>query len=1069
MEDVYEAEDESAEEERHAERFDRVDNYEYEMPLDFEDEEIDEDAAFNDEDEKLYGHLFGDMKGSSGSEGSEGEEDEADLLDSEEEEKGEEGEGWSEEEEDVQDELAMFGEGEESPEAGGSSYEGEEGEEDGTAAAGSDEEAEEEARHAAMLAAVTGGGAAGRRRRRQEEEVQTEAYPESEYNLPAAADGELTVADLIAGLGDGKAKLGAARKVLERMEKKAAPVAAPLPGPIRARQERRAGYDEAKKEVAKHEPETVMEAEVAALLEAAGAHTGRAVAEAEEALAMKARAAGWDGQALSVEEARERQNRLAKMRALLFYHEAKAKRMKKIKSKEYRRKLKKAEQRRGAGGGAEGEEDGEGEEIIRLREEAEFERAKERLTLKHKNTSRWVRRALKRGSTILDEGTKAAVAEQLRLGQELRQRVNSLKPARGSDDSDDGGSTSASDEDVSDAEGEGVGGSFAGDKAGRGLSTRAKAAALELLQAGGGGEEGELPSKGLFSLPFMRRALDKKRAQVQEEARALLQELEGGEQASGAGAGVFGGGGRLAFAGDGGKQQRAWERVEAMEADSDWDSDADEDAEAKAERLGKQLAAGEDGRQQRRQGRRGKAGAGEDGEPRAAGGGAAVHPPTPGALQQALAAVAGGGSSDEGGPGGEQRQQEQQAASLPHHAHLFGATDGAAAAANGSVRRAKRQRQQAAADGGGGVSVGPAAAGGARQQAPVQQEDQQRQPRFVKSRSFQGARPGYAFKRGKEGVGYYLDRAEGERAARAAAKAAKAAQAAAAQQQQHQQLAAEPPPHQQRREQARGKEGKAAAAGEAAPEAPRRPATLPDGGAGADAAAGEHMQPVAGGGAGALLGLSQEELIRRAFAGDDVQAEFTAEKTAEVEGELPQVGGAPEGGRGGEPCSKEAGLPPGRLVRMEREDVPGVLPGWGTWAGQQREPAWAAQARRKAEQRKAAAAAGRADAKLQYVVISEKWDKKSSKFKTPAVPYPFDSRETYERAMRQPLGREYNTDAAFRNFTRPAILKDAGVIIEPIRFSKAVAEYDDAPAKASKRPAVVTVAGGMPKRAKKVR
>jgi hypothetical protein len=38
---------------------------------------------------------------------------------------------------------------------------------------------------------------------------------------------------------------------------------------------------------AKHAPETAMEAEVAALLEAAGAHSARAVAEAEEALAMK--------------------------------------------------------------------------------------------------------------------------------------------------------------------------------------------------------------------------------------------------------------------------------------------------------------------------------------------------------------------------------------------------------------------------------------------------------------------------------------------------------------------------------------------------------------------------------------------------------------------------------------------------------------------------------------------------------------------------------------------------------------------------------------------------------------
>lgn len=58
----------------------------------------------------------------------------------------------------------------------------------------------------------------------------------------AAAGGELTVSDLIAGLGDGKGKLGAARKALERLEKKAAPVAAPLPGPIQQRQERKAGW-----------------------------------------------------------------------------------------------------------------------------------------------------------------------------------------------------------------------------------------------------------------------------------------------------------------------------------------------------------------------------------------------------------------------------------------------------------------------------------------------------------------------------------------------------------------------------------------------------------------------------------------------------------------------------------------------------------------------------------------------------------------------------------------------------------------------------------------------------------
>jgi U3 small nucleolar RNA-associated protein 14 len=35
-----------------------VDNYEYELPSDFEDEEIDEDAAFTEEDKKLYAGWF---------------------------------------------------------------------------------------------------------------------------------------------------------------------------------------------------------------------------------------------------------------------------------------------------------------------------------------------------------------------------------------------------------------------------------------------------------------------------------------------------------------------------------------------------------------------------------------------------------------------------------------------------------------------------------------------------------------------------------------------------------------------------------------------------------------------------------------------------------------------------------------------------------------------------------------------------------------------------------------------------------------------------------------------------
>ncbi len=60
----------------------RVDNYEYELPADFEDEEIDEEAAFNEEDKRLYAEHF--APDDSGNEG--GGRPQGDLLDSEEDE-----------------------------------------------------------------------------------------------------------------------------------------------------------------------------------------------------------------------------------------------------------------------------------------------------------------------------------------------------------------------------------------------------------------------------------------------------------------------------------------------------------------------------------------------------------------------------------------------------------------------------------------------------------------------------------------------------------------------------------------------------------------------------------------------------------------------------------------------------------------------------------------------------------------------------------------------------------------------------------------------------------------------
>lgn len=61
------------------------------------------------------------------------------------------------------------------------------------------------------------------------------------------------MADLIAGLGAQAGQLGAARKALERLDAEA-PTEAPLPAVVRDRQTRKAGYQEAKRDLTKWQP-----------------------------------------------------------------------------------------------------------------------------------------------------------------------------------------------------------------------------------------------------------------------------------------------------------------------------------------------------------------------------------------------------------------------------------------------------------------------------------------------------------------------------------------------------------------------------------------------------------------------------------------------------------------------------------------------------------------------------------------------------------------------------------------------------------------------------------------------
>ncbi|CAL6397470.1 unnamed protein product [Bathycoccus prasinos] len=280
------------------------------------------------------------------------------------------------------------------------------------------------------------------------------------------------------------------------------------------------------------EPRTEMEKEIAAILkDEAEAADEEQIAKTEELALAK----------MDPEEAKARRARLAKMKALMFYHEQKAARLKKIKSKDYHRREKRANKLKakkngelmGDGGDDDDlgltmddddlDENGLDSEGRTAEERREYFRVRERVLLKHRNTSRWAKRAIKKGIAHLP-GTREAMAEQHRLAQQLKQKVY----APGDETSDDDGTNSSS-ESESDSE----------DEDPEQRRKRAKQKALDALYQANGGDE-DMPeglSKGVFALPFMKRAQEKKKMETAEAAKAILEEMQREDDGDGFGDG----------------------------------------------------------------------------------------------------------------------------------------------------------------------------------------------------------------------------------------------------------------------------------------------------------------------------------------------------------------------------------------------------------------------------------------------------------------------------------------------------------------------------------------------------
>ncbi|GAA6021465.1 hypothetical protein JCM11491_006504 [Sporobolomyces phaffii] len=144
----------------------------------------------------------------------------------------------------------------------------------------------------------------------------------------------------------------------------------------------------------------------------------------------------------------------------------------------------------------------------------------------------------------------------------------------------------------------------------------------------------------------------------------------------------------------------------------------------------------------------------------------------------------------------------------------------------------------------------------------------------------------------------------------------------------------------------------------------------------------------------------QRELVKEAFANDDVVADFAEEKRKEIERDAPR-----------------------------EED--NTLPGWGSWSGK------GAKKNKNPKKKFVKKIAGveaseRKDAGLNHVIINEKKDKKASKYMLKDLPFPYTSAAQLEHKLRTPMGPEWSTSTVLRDQTIPSVLVKPGTTVRPV-------------------------------------
>ncbi|OQE14375.1 hypothetical protein PENSTE_c036G08646 [Penicillium steckii] len=143
--------------------------------------------------------------------------------------------------------------------------------------------------------------------------------------------------------------------------------------------------------------------------------------------------------------------------------------------------------------------------------------------------------------------------------------------------------------------------------------------------------------------------------------------------------------------------------------------------------------------------------------------------------------------------------------------------------------------------------------------------------------------------------------------------------------------------------------------------------------------------------------LKNHDLVKRAFAGDEVVQDFEQEKLDTVEDEGDKV-------------------------------VDNTLDGWGSWTGDGISNKQKKKQKRFLTTTEGVKADKRKDANLNRVIINEKRVKKNVKYMATQLPHQFETKAQYERSLRMPLGPEWSTKESYQDGTKPRVLIKQGII-----------------------------------------